>query len=109
MDAMEGKATLSQLSMPLIQKIPEGVFKQLVIGKLSELTGLSSERLIAVSNSQDQVAGYERSRSFPAKNQGFEAASTRAGSARGGVSREHADVNLQGDPLALQVMTSMLK
>ena len=96
MDAMEGKATLSQLSMPLIQKIPEGVFKQLVIGKLSELTGLSSERLIAVSNSQDQVAGYERSRSFPAKNQGFEAASTRAGSARGGVSREHADVNPAG-------------
>lgn len=56
MSSMEGKATLSQLSMPLIQKIPEGVFKQLVIGKLSELTGLSSEKLITIANSQPPAA-----------------------------------------------------
>jgi DNA primase len=61
MSSMEGKATLSQLSMPLIQKIPEGVFKQLVVGKLSELTGLSSEKLTAISDAQPAAAAPFRS------------------------------------------------
>jgi DNA primase len=46
---MEGKAALSKAAMPLIQKIPEGVFRQLMIDELSARTGLSSERLLSVS------------------------------------------------------------
>jgi DNA primase len=68
MSSMEGKAALSQLSMPLIQKIPEGVFKQLVVGKLSELTGLSSEKLTAISNAQPAAATPFRSNATSEKS-----------------------------------------
>lgn len=50
----EGKAALSKLAMPLINQIPEGVFKQLMIDELSNRTGLDTERLLTVS------AGYRK-------------------------------------------------
>lgn len=76
MESMEGKATLSQLAMPLIQKIPEGVFKQLVIAKLAELTGLSTDKLITISQThsaanpavRSAVAIGKKNRSEPGDN-----------------------------------------
>jgi len=88
MSSMEGKATLSQQAMPLIQKIPEGVFKQLVIGKLSELTGLSSERLIAVSNSQKPSVPAGRSTAFSERNQGADGPKVHTGNFHSGNARE---------------------
>lgn len=48
-ESMEGKAALSRLAMPLIDKIPQGVFKQLMLEKLSDTTGLALDRLLEVS------------------------------------------------------------
>jgi len=70
---------------------------------------VSSERLIAVSNSQDQVAGYERPRSFLLKIRGLRPPQ-RALEALVARFQENMRMEIfQGDPLALQVMTSMLK
>ncbi len=49
METMEGKAAMSKDAIPLIHRIPEGVFRQLMIDELSTRTGLSTERLISVS------------------------------------------------------------
>ena len=51
---LEGKASLSKLAMPLVDQIPEGVFKQLMVSSLSKRVGLSSDTLLSAS------AVYER-------------------------------------------------
>ena len=45
--ALGDKAALSKAAAPLIRQMPEGVFKQLMIDRLAELTGLSLERLLS--------------------------------------------------------------
>lgn len=44
-DTMDGKAKLSKLAYPLIQKIRPGVFQTLMLNQLSELLGVSTEKL----------------------------------------------------------------
>ncbi|MCB1692190.1 MAG: DNA primase, partial [Pseudomonadales bacterium] len=46
-ETIDGKAALAKTAMPLIQEIPEGVFKQLMIDRLSSITGLGVERLVS--------------------------------------------------------------
>ena len=45
--SLDGKAHLSNLAMPMINEIPSGVFKQLMIEQLSILTGLAADKLVA--------------------------------------------------------------
>ncbi len=45
-ESLDGKAQLSNQVMPMIMKIPAGVFRELMIGRLSEITGLSTEKLL---------------------------------------------------------------
>ncbi|MGV6807879.1 MAG: DNA primase [bacterium] len=45
LDSMDGRARLSKLAAPAINRLPEGVFKDLMLSRLSEMTGLASERL----------------------------------------------------------------
>ena len=62
-DSKEGKASLSKLAMPLLNTIPNGVFKQLMMDELSTKTGLEVSRLIQAAG-QPQKAGrseYDRS------------------------------------------------
>ncbi|HEY3699750.1 MAG TPA: DNA primase [Spongiibacteraceae bacterium] len=49
-NSLEGRARLSKLAAPLIGKVPNGVFKQLLIDALAQRTGLSSERLDTLLN-----------------------------------------------------------
>ena len=56
----EGKASLSKLAMPLVDQIPDGVFKQLMVDNLSKRVGLSSDTLLSAS------AFYERRKSSKA-------------------------------------------
>ncbi|MDA0977986.1 MAG: DNA primase [Proteobacteria bacterium] len=44
-ESVEGRAGLSKLAVPLIQQLPEGVMKQLILDELSRRTGLAVERL----------------------------------------------------------------
>ncbi|RZO77549.1 MAG: DNA primase [OM182 bacterium] len=51
MSTPEGKASLSKMAMPLVDQIPKGVFKQLMVNSLSSRVGLTSETLISASAS----------------------------------------------------------
>lgn len=46
--SIEGRARLSKLAAPLLGKLPEGVFKQLMMDALATRTGLSSQKLGAL-------------------------------------------------------------
>ena len=45
-DSLDGKAALAKLAMPFITRIPAGVFRQLMMQRLSELTGLAEGKLM---------------------------------------------------------------
>lgn len=49
MDSLDGKAALSQLAMPMIHKVPKSVFRELMVGELSTITNLTSEKLLSLS------------------------------------------------------------
>ncbi|MBD2858610.1 DNA primase [Spongiibacter sp. KMU-158] len=44
-ESLEGRATLNKLAMPLLQKLPAGVFRELMFDKLAQRTGLSAQAL----------------------------------------------------------------
>lgn len=44
---MDGRARLTKLAQPYMGKLPDGIFKQLILQRLSELTGLDATRLEA--------------------------------------------------------------
>lgn len=46
--SMDGRARLSKLAAPLINRIPQGVFKALMLKTLSEKTGLDTETLTSL-------------------------------------------------------------
>jgi DNA primase len=45
MDTVDGKARLAELAKPLLNTIPAGVYRELLIGSLAETVGLSSAKL----------------------------------------------------------------
>ena len=45
-DSIEGRAALSSKAMPLIRKFPESVYRQLMIDRLAEITGVDKEALL---------------------------------------------------------------
>ena len=45
LNSLEGRARLSKLAAPLLAKVPDGVFKQLLVDALAQRTGLSRNRL----------------------------------------------------------------
>jgi len=45
MDTVDGKARLAELAKPLLNKIPPGVYHELLIGRVAETVGLSSAKL----------------------------------------------------------------
>jgi DNA primase len=63
MESKAGKASLSKVAMPLLNLIPEGVFKQLMIDELSVKTGLEASRLIQAAGTQQSLPSRNRSAS----------------------------------------------
>ena len=45
LDTVDGKARLAELAKPLLQKIPTGVYRDLLMGSLADRVGLSAEKL----------------------------------------------------------------
>jgi len=45
LDSLEGKARLSKLAAPLLQKLPPGVYRELMFKELAERTGMATEAL----------------------------------------------------------------
>lgn len=52
---LDGKARLSTLATPLIEKIPDGIFRSLLLGELSSRTGVSEEKLQQLIERHQQV------------------------------------------------------
>lgn len=53
-NSLDGKARLSTLAAPLIGKLPDGVFKELMMDSLAARTGLSTEKLNRILNQHQQ-------------------------------------------------------
>jgi DNA primase len=51
LDSIDGRARLAELARPLISRIPEGVYKELLTGELAESVGLSAGKLEAILSS----------------------------------------------------------
>lgn len=45
--AIEGRASLSSKALPLVRKLPAGVYRQLMFDRLAELTGVDSKTLLS--------------------------------------------------------------
>jgi DNA primase len=45
MDTVDGKARLAELARPLVNRIPQGVYRELLVGSLADRVGLSPARL----------------------------------------------------------------
>lgn len=45
--AIEGRASLSSKALPLVRKLPAGVYRQLMLDRLAELTGVDSKTLLS--------------------------------------------------------------
>ena len=46
LDTVDGKARLAELAKPLIGKVPQGVYRELLMGALAERVGLTTEQLV---------------------------------------------------------------
>ncbi len=66
-NSIEGKARLSNLAKPLIRKLPKGVYAQLMLDKLSDTLGVSSESLNQLMATQPEPTPH--SPSMPSHDQ----------------------------------------
>jgi len=67
LESADGRSRLAQLAQPYLQKLPGGVFHEIMLDQLAELTGLSADRLSKVTQ-LDQEPAIQRP-SKPAKQQ----------------------------------------
>lgn len=42
---LDGRARMAELARPILSKIPDGVFRQMMLGRLAEISGLDPEKL----------------------------------------------------------------
>lgn len=57
LNTVDGKARLAELAKPLLQKIPTGVYRDLLMGSLADQVGLSAEKLERSIGQGPQNAG----------------------------------------------------
>jgi DNA primase len=57
MDTVDGKARLAELAKPLINRIPPGVYRELLVGSLGERVGLSAARLARMIGQSEPADG----------------------------------------------------
>ena len=60
METVDGRARLAELARPLVQKIPAGVYRELLVESLAEAVGLTAPKL-------DKMLGADPSRDTPGK------------------------------------------
>ncbi len=49
---MDGRAALAELARPLVERVPEGIYKELLTDRLAETVGLRRNRLTQIVNSR---------------------------------------------------------
>jgi DNA primase len=58
---VDGRAQFAEAAKPLIARIPEGVYRELLIDALARVVGMSSERLLALLSPKNSQPSAERS------------------------------------------------
>ena len=66
---MDGRARLVELARPLIEKLPEGVFRQMLVGRLGEKGSVNTENLSTLLGNSQQAA-FKRGSNFRPKSSG---------------------------------------
>ena len=61
LETMDGRARLSTLCLPLIHKLPTGVFKSLMLQSLADRTGISQQALEQLTTQQQQNKQHQAS------------------------------------------------
>jgi len=56
MNSLEGRASLGKMSLPLIQKIPSGIYHQLILDQLGSITGVDPQTLGNMEKSLEKTA-----------------------------------------------------
>ena len=64
MDTIDGKARLAELAKPLLNKIPPGVYHELLIGRLAETVGLSSAKLEKMLDQESSTSSQSAHKRF---------------------------------------------
>lgn len=68
-ESIEGKAALSSKAMPLIGKLPKGVYRQLMIDRLAEITGVDKKTLVMPAMRKQDSQPPPWSRELPTREQ----------------------------------------
>ncbi len=58
--SLDGRARLSTLAAPLIEKLPNGIFKELMMDSLAERTGLSRDKLNQILQQHQRAAAQSK-------------------------------------------------
>lgn len=62
MDSVDGRARLAELAKPLVQRIPHGVYRELLTERLADSVGLSSTKLTALlAKGEREIRGFQPS------------------------------------------------
>jgi len=64
-ESIEGRAALSNKALPLIQKLPEGVYRELMLKRLAEAADVETETLLAQAGKKTGRGAPEWSREAP--------------------------------------------
>ncbi|HUK03500.1 MAG TPA: toprim domain-containing protein, partial [Burkholderiales bacterium] len=80
----DGRARFAESARPLYQKIPAGVYRELLLGRLAQVVGLAPERLEALWSERPGVAAAAAAAAPPPAR----AARSRAGGGRGSLVRQ---------------------
>ncbi|MCP3666967.1 MAG: DNA primase [Gammaproteobacteria bacterium] len=65
--SLDGKARLAELSKPLIQKLPNGIFRRMVEQRLGEIIGLSADKLIIEQPTENQFQEHYQRQKRPVR------------------------------------------
>ncbi|MBV1914950.1 MAG: DNA primase [Pseudomonadales bacterium] len=79
MDGLDGRAQLAAEARPLIQKFPRGVFYQLMVDKLAELTGMSKPDMASYLNTGKKSEPMRQQPSRPQSSRSQNSAQQSAG------------------------------
>lgn len=77
-DSDEGLARLKELAKPLLSKLPEGAFRQLMLERLGGILGLGSENLTMLMGTGSPQAGENRAPAQRPVRKAFQSAATKS-------------------------------
>ncbi len=63
LNSMDGRARFSKMAAPLIHRLPEGIFKQLMFDELAKRTGLSNDVLSEFTHMDEESLGLKEDKS----------------------------------------------